>query len=274
MAGRRRTRRGIRALPIAAAALALLLWGASVTGHPDPVRGLACRGALLLRQGTETAARYWRSLGNDGGAETELRLLRWETARLRSLSRRAAVTDRENERLRALLDFQDTRPTLTLSPVSVLSVDGDPWRRSLLLSVREPLTEKACVITADGALAGILWETGDAWALARSVTDPRLALGGVGLRTDGLCLLEGDPELAREGLLKATGFPEGALLPGDRVITAGSSGLYPPGLTVGTVREVSLDTAGLTYTAVIEPAAVPGRSVHLYVVTGFEGSAE
>ena len=114
------------------------------------------------------------------------------------------------------------------------------------------------VVTADGALAGILWETGDCWALARAVTDPRLALGGAGLRTDALCLVEGDPDLSREGLLKATGFSEGALLPGDRVVTAGSSGLYPAGLTVGTVREVSLDAAGLTYTAVIEPARALG----------------
>ncbi|MBR2667390.1 MAG: rod shape-determining protein MreC [Oscillospiraceae bacterium] len=273
MTGRRSAFRGLWTLT-AAAVLALLLWGASLTGWLDPVRDVAGRGALLLQQEVQTVARYCRSPGRDGRADAELSLLRWETARYRLLLRDASATARENDRLRALLDFRDTRPALVLSPVAVLSVDGDPWRRALLLSAREPLAEKACVVTADGALAGILWETGDCWALARAVTDPRLALGGAGLRTDALCLVEGDPDLSREGLLKATGFSEGALLPGDRVVTAGSSGLYPAGLTVGTVREVSLDAAGLTYTAVIEPAAVPGRSAHLYVVTGFERTAE
>lgn len=59
--------------------------------------------------------------------------------------------------------------------------------------------------------------------------------------------------------------------PGDVVVTAGQSGLFPEGLIVGTVTEVYDDPNGLSKHAVIEPAEDCFGITSVYAVVDFDG---
>ncbi|MNI53591.1 Cell shape-determining protein MreC precursor [compost metagenome] len=58
------------------------------------------------------------------------------------------------------------------------------------------------------------------------------------------------------GLLKMNKIPVGdPIAVGDTIISKGSGGVYPRGLTIGTVKSVQVGEFGYTSTALIEPTA-------------------
>ncbi len=243
--------------------LALLVGGLIVTGHTHPLWGVFCAVASPVQRGVAAAElrldAFRDALENNAALTRENEALRVENDRLRYALRESDALERENERLRMLLGLRERLPELTLTPATVTArVSFD----ALTLRTEGAAATDDCVVTADGALLGVVTEAGNGWAAARAVTYPGLALGGVVLRTDALCLVEGDGR----GALRATCFPKEGLLPGDRIVTAGSSGRYPAGLMIGTVTAILPDEAGFSPSAAVAPAAMPGDAAHVYVV--------
>ena len=60
---------------------------------------------------------------------------------------------------------------------------------------------------------------------------------------------------------------------GDIVVTAGTSGLYPQGLIIGTVTEVKLEKSGITKTAVLQPVSDIDNIKNVFVLTDFLGKS-
>ena len=60
--------------------------------------------------------------------------------------------------------------------------------------------------------------------------------------------------------------------PGDSVVTAGAAGVFPVGLVVGRVVEVSRHSTGVGRYATVEPILDLETIKYVYVITGFEVS--
>jgi rod shape-determining protein MreC len=158
--------------------------------------------------------------------------LRRELQQMRAWREAALQLEQENARLLDLNRVQ-LNPELTFVTGLVLADAGSPFRRSVLLNVG----------ARDGILDG--WATMDGLGVVGRVS-------GVGERTSRVLLLtdsnsripvtiqpSGQQALlmgdnSQNPLLDFIDAPED-ISPGDRIITSGDGGLFPPGLLVGQV---------------------------------------
>ena len=63
------------------------------------------------------------------------------------------------------------------------------------------------------------------------------------------------------------------MVPGDRVVTSDLGGVFPKGLTVGTVVEAASAKNSGQY-AVVEPAVDFGHISHVLILTGLQAQGE
>ena len=84
--------------------------------------------------------------------------------------------------------------------------------------------------------------------------------------------LTGNISIAGKGFTKFELLPKTTLITkGDIIVTAGTSGYYPPNLVIGTVEEIKLEESGITAFATIRPASDIYEIKHVFVLTDFLG---
>lgn len=156
------------------------------------------------------------------------RLLRWQTA--------ARGLEAQNDSLKALLNFVP-EPTSAFVTARVVADTGGAFAHSLLVTAgrSQSVSKGEAVISGEG-LIGRIAEAGQRSARVLLISDINsripVAVGNVHQRA----MLAGDNSMRPKLLfLKAPG----AVTPGDRVVTSGDAGAFPPGLPVGVVTSVT-----------------------------------
>jgi len=126
------------------------------------------------------------------------------------------------------------------------------------------------VITADGVVGQVIRVTGG-YADVMTVKDPnsrtsvrvqrsraRATAAGIG----------GDKNLLLENLLRTEEVQDG-----DLIVTAGTDGVFPPGLSVGRATGVARKTIGMFQTAEVVPAVDMTRVEEVLVLPQVDGGA-
>ncbi len=173
------------------------------------------------------------------------------------LSKRAMERDaleEENNKLRTLLDLKQKK----FSDAIAAHITGRDWRewfRAVVIDKGQTsdIVFSAAVVAATNegpALVGRILEVGDTTSKVLLVTD---AASAVSVRIDGkddMGLLEGNnrPWVSLNYLSQNSQAEAG-----DRVITAGLGGVFPPGILVGTIESVASAPDGYFKTAKIIP---------------------
>jgi rod shape-determining protein MreC len=161
--------------------------------------------------------------------------LREENARLLQWQEVAQRLETENEELRQMLHFtpQGVRGYIT---GRVIANSGGAFLRNVLLDVgqREGVERGQAALGGEG-VAGRVTEVGSRAARVLLLTDLNSRVPVVVEDTRERAVLAGD-NTSRPRLLY---LPEkSAVHVGDRVVTAGSGGIFPPGLPVGAVSSI------------------------------------
>ncbi|MFH1688437.1 MAG: rod shape-determining protein MreC [bacterium] len=168
------------------------------------------------------------------GAE-ENRLLRQELAAMSVQLSNCEETAREGVRLREVLGFEPPAG-YRLLPARVISVAGEGLARSALINrgVADSVYVNQTVINRDG-LIGRIWKLMPNHAEVQLLTHPqnRVAARVVSSREMGIVRY-----MTIEGLVLSDFPNQGEIQIGDTVISSGLGGIYPPGLKIGTVRDV------------------------------------
>lgn len=173
----------------------------------------------------------------------ELRDLRAENARLREQNERlmqwqvvARRLEAENRTLRSLTDFTP-EPAATFVTGRVIGDSGGPFVRSVLINAgtRQAVAKGQAAMTGQG-LAGRVAEVGYQHARVLLLTDLNSRIPVVIESSRDRAILAGDNS-DRPRLLYLDGNAK--ISPGDRVVTSGHAGAFPPGLPVGVVISVS-----------------------------------
>jgi rod shape-determining protein MreC len=143
---------------------------------------------------------------------------------------------RENSRLRSVLGF-DPPPEYSLLPAEVMSVSGDymPIAAVINKGAEDSIYVDQPVINRQGLIGRVSSVTTD-FATVQLLTDPsnRVAARLAASREMGIIKYT-----TSEGML-LDNFPiQGTILVGDTVLSSGLGGVYPAGLKVGIVTEVS-----------------------------------
>jgi len=183
--------------------------------------------------------------------------LKTENAALMQWQQVARRLDNENSGLRTLMNYQP-EGSIWFITGRVIGTSGGAFSRNLLIN-RGTLDSvaKGQAVSAGSGLVGRVTEVGDRAARVLMITDLN---SRIPVQIDGnhdRAILAGDntdrPQLAYVG-------PHTKINLGDRIVTSGDGGVFPPGMPVGTV--VSIEGGTIR----IEPYADLSRVEYLRVV--------
>jgi rod shape-determining protein MreC len=165
---------------------------------------------------------------NAGLREDKVRLLQWQTV--------ARRLEAETKALRALLNFVPG-PEASYVTARVIGDTGGAFAHALVLNAgfRAGVRKGQAVVTGDG-LVGRVAGVGTRSTRIILITDLNSHIPVLVERTRTRAILAGD----NSEVLRLIRLPPGAeVSPGDRVVTSGHGGAFPPGLPVGVVASVS-----------------------------------
>ena len=203
---------------------------------------------------TASAVREIQYLSN---LESENDRLREDNARLIGWQAVARHLEAENEALRGMLNFK-TGPESSTVSARVIADTGGAFAHSLVLNAgsNDGVRKGSPVVTGDG-LVGRVLSVGARSARVLLLTDLNSRTPVLVESTGTRAILAGD----NSGRLKLIHLPSGAYVAvGDRIVTSGHGGVFPPRLPAGVV--VSVDEAGIR----VQPFADRSRLEYVLVI--------
>lgn len=175
----------------------------------------------------------------------------------------------ENERLRKMLNIKDTYKEFELVAANVTGKDSSTWFLSITIDKGKDDGIKMAdtVITADG-LVGHVTDLGSDWARITTIIDSQSTVAVVVDRTEDLATVDGDVDLAANGLCKMTYISkDSSITVGDMAKTSGLGGVYPKGIAVGKIVKIHPENKGVSQYAEIEPSVNFNRIYEVFVIT-------
>jgi rod shape-determining protein MreC len=183
----------------------------------------------------------------------ENRVLRAKNYEMIAELNRLHEVEQENERLREFLDFEETEQS-TVIGARIIGQNLSDWRATVLVNrgTRDGVREGMAVL-AGGGLAGRVISVSHYTAEVILLIDPMSAVGGFVQRSRDLIIAEGNVDsgtlMTFRGMNRDTDVVEG-----DKVVSSGLGGVYPKGILIGTVAEVTKTEFGVSTVGSIEPA--------------------
>ncbi len=205
----------------------------------------------------------WHDYLNIGGLRRENRELREQNEQLRIEQARIAEDAAQGRRLQALLDFKQHFVTQTVA-AQVIGSSGTELSRVLYIDrgTRDGLRSDMAVITPDGVVGKVK----DVFPFTAQVLVMNDASSGVGAvleksRLHGVVKGTTTGDLTLEHVMV-----DEKVEPGERVLTSGGDRIYPKGLPIGTVAQISSGN-DLFLNIRLRPAADLNRLDEVLVVT-------
>lgn len=204
-------------------------------------------------RGIKNFVTNWR---NYDALEEEFEVLSRENQQLSLELSSAEEAIQENERLKTLLDAQNAYESLDPIYAKVIARDAGQWFSTFSINrgTSSGVSKDMAVVNGDG-LIGHVYEVGLNYAKVRSIIDPRSGVGCLVQRTrDNGVLRGGVSDTDDEAECIVYYLPNiNNIMPGDVIVTSGSDGLYPKGLPVGTVTQISLSAGSEGNYAIVSP---------------------
>ena len=196
-----------------------------------------------------------------------------ENIELKRQNRDVAVYREENERLKALLDLQDSMTQYSTVAARVIAYSDSNWYDTVEINkgAINGISVGNAVITPEGVV-GRVTEVGPTYSVVTTLLDPSAAIGIRISRTGGNGLVEGDEQLSRQMQCQLTFLDRSTpVIIDDVVETSGTGGIYPPGLVIGTIINISADSTGSLINAVVSPAVEFDSLQDVLVINGAVG---
>lgn len=110
-------------------------------------------------------------------------------------------------------------------------------------------------VIADQGLVGIVTQVGSNYARVQSIISDDSNVSAMSVTTSDTCVVKGNSQSARQdGVIEVAYISKDATMAdGDELVTSNISSKYLPGLKIGTVSGIEMDSSNLTKSAVITP---------------------
>lgn len=199
----------------------------------------------------------------------ELDALRRENGALRAEQTAYSEILAENVRLRSLAGFRQGYTQYQLLGASVIARDYGSWTDTLVIDrgTDDSLARYMPVIVPEG-LVGFVSEVYRTTARVQLITDPRTSVGAIVQRPSSrvVSIVQGNG--SRSSVLTFVNLSRAAdVLKDDTLVTSGYGGVYPQGLLIGRVSEVTDDPSTPAREAQVTPAADLSRLEEVFVIT-------
>lgn len=111
-------------------------------------------------------------------------------------------------------------------------------------------------VMAEGGLVGRVIAVGPNWAKVVSIISDNNNVSGKVLSTGDNLIVSGDLELMQQGVIRFSQLLDSAdaVVEGDKIVTSSISDKYLPGILIGYVSEITLDSNKLTKSGTVIPA--------------------
>ena len=124
-------------------------------------------------------------------------------------------------------------------------------------------------VMAGSGLVGIITEVGPNWATVKSIIDDDSNVSGMTQSTSDILIVEGSLELLDKGIIKFSQLedPDNKIKVGDQIVTSHISSKYLPGISVGYITEINLDSNNLTKSGYLTPVVDFKHLTNVLVIT-------
>lgn len=166
---------------------------------------------------------------------------------------RLKLLEAENKRLSDLLQINSRYEDYPKVGAQIIAKDPGNWYNVFTIDKgTKDGIKKNMVVIASGGLVGRIKESGYNYSKVVSIIDDSDAVSAKSLRTDDVGFVRGN--LSSNGLCIMEYIDNDAeIIEGDEIVTSHLSEIYPPGITIGYVKEIHTDNNTLTKYAIIEP---------------------
>jgi len=203
---------------------------------------------------------------------SENQVLKEKLSQGKSLTYDVQKLEQENDELKELLDKTESITDFDPIQATVMARSPERWIEQITINkgTEHGVDVNMAVITADGMI-GKVQSASNFTSTVQLLTgfDQFNRISATIKKEKGkdiFGLVEEFDAESRSLLFKIIEESDKGVKEGDLVFSSGMGGVFPPGLLIGTVKEVMPDQYGLTNTAFVEPAADMYDINHVIVV--------
>lgn len=221
---------------------------------------------------TRLAERYYDYIFKYESLEAENRQLNERLSDMEEEVRSADSLQRENDRLRQLLELSDDHEDYHYAFAYIVSWDSSNYKSSFTIGkgTKSGLSTGMVAITEYGQVVGRITSIGTNWATITTVLDSSLQISGVIASSGYTGIMHGAYATGNEGKLRMDYLPmEAVIRNNDQVVTSGST-VYPKGLIIGYIEDADFDKTGVSKYAIVEPAADFDNLEQIFIITDYQ----
>ena len=222
---------------------------------------------------TDRVEQYYDYIFQYEALKTENEALKAELAKLEKDAANAAAAQRENDRLRDLVQLRKENPDYELGDCYLIGRSSVDWPSSLTVNVgtKSGVAEGMVAITANGEVVGLVIEAGINYAVIKTVLDSSLEISATIAASGYSGMVRGAYTSDLAGKLRMDFIPSSAVIRNnDQVVTAGST-VYPRSLILGRIIDAGFNDTGVAKFAILEPAADIESLEQVFILTKFDG---
>jgi len=184
-----------------------------------------------------------------------------ENARLLHLEEQVSV-------MSELLDIHNRYAEYPMLGANIISLDPSNWFDTFYIDrgARDGLQRDMAVL-APGGLGGRIFKVGHNYAVVHTLVEDTSSVSAQGRRSGDWGVVRGDINLSSHGLLRMEFIEPGAdIAVGDEIVTSSTSSVFPPGIHIGYVVEVTQLATGMR-SALVQPSVDFSRLSSVLVIT-------
>ncbi len=254
--------------------LILLMFNSGV-GFLEKISGYVVNPVIFaVDAASDGVGNFFASFGSRTKLKEELAKAQEQLAQLETVQSVADEVKAENERLLALFGESEKYPEFKYEYAKVIARSVDDYSATFTLNKGklDGITENMVVISS-GGLAGKIVEITDDTSILLAIIDSRCGVPSLSESSRDMGIVSGVSDAGTTaGYCIMTDLPTNAIIkPGDTVITSGMGEVFPKGIKVGTITEVSKGNLNqLNSTAKLSPSVDFDHLESVLIITNME----
>ncbi len=175
----------------------------------------------------------------------------------------------ELDSLRSLLSMREVYPDYNMVGARIISKESGNWYNKFIIDKgSNDGIKKDMNVIYDNGLVGIVSDVSANHATVRAIIDDTSSVSGMLSKSSELCIVNGNLELYEDGLLDVEMIAKNAdVTDGDEIVTSYISDKYLPGLVIGYICDVTMDSNNLSQKAHITPKVSFDNITTVMVIT-------
>ncbi len=162
----------------------------------------------------------------------------------------------ELSELRRLYELDNSYDEYEKTGATIIAAgSGNRFNSFIIDKGRDDGIEKDMNVIAGSGLVGIVADTGKNWSRVNTIISNGTNVSAAVLHSGDNIIVSGDMELMQQGRIRFSQLfdKDENVHPGDKIVTSNISDKYLPGILIGYVASVDMDSNQLTYSGQITP---------------------